>query len=91
MSNIPSFDDPVLIRLTHEDIRVIKKHDVADDEFLEALKKATPAEGGFLVGCRRECLIDLNCVIFAVSEDMKDKKEVEALLEVFYKIEPYEE
>jgi hypothetical protein len=91
MSNIPGFDDPVLIRLTHEDIRVIKKHDVADDEFLEALKKATPAEGGFLVGCRRECLIDLNCVIFAVSEDMKDKKEVEALLEVFYKIEPYEE
>lgn len=91
MSNIPGFDDPVLIRLTHEDIRIIKEHGAPDDEFLEALKKASPAEGGWLVGCRRECLIDLNCVLFAVSEDMTDPKELEALLDVYYKIEPYED
>ena len=90
MSTVPGFDDQILIRLTHEDIRVIKSHGQPDAEFLAALENAKPAEDGLLVGCRRECLVDINCVLFAAGEEISDDAEIEAIRGTFEKIEAYE-
>jgi len=90
MSNIPGFDDKVLIRFTDEDIRVIKRYAEIDAEMLDVLEKGQKIKGGKLVTCRRECLIDINCILFAVSEEIKDKAEFRAILKTFRKIEPYE-
>jgi hypothetical protein len=90
MTGIPGFDDPVLIRLTHEDIRIIKTHACPDEEFLAALTGAKETEDGFLVGCRRECLIDVNCVLLAASEELTDEKEIRKLLRTCDKIASYE-
>lgn len=90
MSDVPGFNDPVLIRLTNADIRIIKTHGCPDHEFLDALAKAQPTEDGVLLGCRRECLVDVNCVLAAVSEELSDEDELTALVKTYEKIEPYE-
>lgn len=89
-SSVPGFNDLILVRLTHEDIRVIKTHGAPDEEFLAALEKGCDTADGFLVGCRRECIIDVNCVLAAVSEELDDVKEVNRLLKTFKKLEAYE-
>lgn len=88
--DIPAFHDPMLIRLTHEDIRVIKTYGCPDDEFLAALAKANTTDDGFIVACRRECLIDVNCVLAAVSDELTDEVELKKLLKTRDKIEHYE-
>ena len=90
MSIIPGFDDLVLIRLTDEDLRIIETHGCPDDEYLGAVAKAKRTDDGVLLGCRRECLIDVNCVLFAVSEELADEEELSKLVQTYEKLEPYE-
>ena len=87
---MPGFNDLILVRLTHEDIRIIKTYGVPDEEFLTALERGCDTEDGLLIGCRRECIIDVNCCLAAVSEELDDKKEVHRLLKTFKKLEAYE-
>lgn len=90
MSKVPGLDDQVLIRLTQKDLRTIKTHGEPDAEFLAALERAKPAGDDLVVVCRRECLIDINCVLFGVSQELSDEAELQAIQRTFEKIEPYE-
>jgi hypothetical protein len=89
-SNVPGFNDPVLVPLTHEDVRIITTYACPDEEFLAALKNARQTETGLLVGCRRECIIDVNSVLVAVSEESHKDDELKAIIQTCDKLEPYE-
>ena len=90
ISDVPGFNDPVLVSLTHADIRIITTYACPDKEFLAALENARQTETGLLVGCRRECVVDVNSVLVAVCEEPHKDTELKAIIQTCEKLEPYE-